>query len=642
MLDSIRSNAQSFGVKLAFGLIILVFVFWGVGSFTDSSPANIVAKVNGEPILAQQFEMAYQNAEESLLRSTPGLTREMLNEQKKTLGREVLQSLIQQSLLRQEAARLGFSVSPMELRQAVEQIKAFQNDQGKFDAQAYKRVLEAQRMTPAQFEKDMSEQILREKLFTAVSAPAWVAPDEARKLYNFLRERRAVDYIFVPAADFRSEAAIPEAEVNKYYEEHRQSFAVPQRADISYILVQPEKLVKTESISVAEARRWYEDNKKRFTVNEAVKASHILVPLVENASPEEEKKARERIAAIQKELNSGKSFAAVADAHNDPNAAGSGGELGWIERGKTVKPFEDTAFSLQAGQISEPVRSIFGFHLIKIDDKRANGIRAFEDVQSEVRTAMAEEMGNEKLQDVLDTLIADNILGKPLSESAAAHGLEARQSGLLTQDELVQKLGLKPDGAAALMEAGDKMPVDTALECTDGYMIVRVSSVKPASTRPLEDVRADIISRLSSDRALKSAMEKADTIRKELQDGPLPEGSIAKWGIRSVPSVERGGILADFEPENSLNRAIFTAKPATWLPVAYAVNSAKTGEGALLCRIASVLPADDEQWKSFEEILNNAARTERAEGLSRLFMQELFSRAKVEVLNMAQVERVNM
>lgn len=161
MLDYIRSNAQSFGVKVAFGVIILVFVFWGVGSFNDRDSINVVAMVNGDPILAQQFEQAYRNAEESVLRNNPGITREQLKA--RHLGREVLRDLIQQTLLTQEAARAGIGVTPLELRRAVGEIKVFQDAQGRFDPEAYTRVLAAQRISPAQYEKDMSDQLLREK-----------------------------------------------------------------------------------------------------------------------------------------------------------------------------------------------------------------------------------------------------------------------------------------------------------------------------------------------------------------------------------------------------------------------------------------------------------------------------------------------
>lgn len=640
MLDYIRSNAQSFGVKVAFGVIILVFVFWGVGSFNDRDSVNVVAMVNGDPILARQFEQAYRNAEESVLRDNPGITREQLKAQH--LGREVLRDLIQQTLLSQEAARAGISVTPLELRRAVGTVKAFQDAQGRFDPEAYTRVLAAQRISPAQYEKDMSDQLLREKMFTLITAPAWVDPDEAQNRYNFLRERRVVDYIFIPAARFAADARVTDQEVSAYYDAHKQDFTIQPKVDVAYVSVSPETLVKPESISEADARQWYEANKSRFEEQEQVRAAHILVPLAENASADEEKKAREDVAKIQAELKSGKSFAAVADARNAPNAAGPGGELGWITRGKTVKPFEDAAFALEAGQVSDPVRSPFGLHVIKVEEKKPGGLKPFRDALQEARQGMAQEQGADRLHDVLDGLIEDNILGKPLAESAARFGLKAEQSGLLSRSELEQKLGVSAGGAAALMAATPGMPVDTALEAGDTYLVARVVKAEPASIQPLSAVKEAIAAGLTAEKALKAALENASARRKELKDGPLPNALKASLNIKTAPLMDRGGNLADFAPDAALADAVFAAGPETWLPAAYAVEGKSEGPGALLCRVAAVQPPDPQEWNTVRDLMTNSVSRERVDALYRIFMQNLAAGARVEILNPDMVDRVNM
>lgn len=640
MLDYIRSNAQSFGVKVAFGVIILVFVFWGVGSFNDRDSVNVVAIVNGDPILVQQFEQAYRNAEESVLRNNPGITREQLKEQH--LGRQVLRELIQQTLLTQEAARAGISVTPLELRQAVGGIKAFQDAQGRFDPEAYTRVLAAQRISPAQYEKDMSDQLLREKIFTLITAPVWVDPDEAQNRYNFLRERRVVDYLFIPAKKFADEVKVTDQDVTAYYDAHKQDFAIPPKVDVAYVSVSPETLVRPESVSEADAQKWYEANKSRFEEQAQVKAAHILVPLAENAPADAEKKAREDVAKIQAELKSGKDFAAVADAHNGPNAAGPGGELGWIARGKTVKPFEDAAFALEAGQVSGPVRSPFGLHIIKVEAKKPGGLKPFKDALQEARQGLAQEQGADRLHDVLDSLIEDNILGKPLAESAARFGLKAEQSGLLSQSELERTLGVTSGGAATLIATAPGAPVDTALEAGDKYLVARVIKSEPASTRPLSAVKEAIVAKLTAEKALKAAMESAAARRKELKDGPLPEALKAGLDIKTAPAIERGGNLADFAPDAALSEAVFAARPGTWLPAAYAVDGKSEGPGALLCRVAAVQPPDPQEWNTVRDLMANGVSRERVDGLYQLFMQNLASKAKVEVLNTNIVDRVNM
>ena len=639
MLEYIRSNSQSLGVKLAFGLIILVFIFWGVGSMKDRSTGSLVATVNGEPITIRDFELAYRNAEESVMRNNPGAKREQVRQ---GLGRQVLRDLISQTLVRQEAARAGITVTPFELRIAVGQVPAFQNANGQFDAESYKRVLQMQRIAPAQYEHDMSEDMLRQKLFALVTGAAWHDPAEAQNRYNFLREQRVPDYIFIPAAEFMAAAKPTDAEVATYYDSHKAEFAVPPKVDVSYIRLAPEGLIKPESISEADARKWYEANASRFNQQEEIKAAHILVPLAEDASEADVKKAQETAAAIQAELKSGKSFADVANAHNGPNAAGPGGELGWLKRGTTVKPFEDAAFALDAGKVSAPVRSQFGLHIIKVEEKKGGGTQSFADVAAQVRAAMAKDQGADKLRDVLDNLIEDNILGKPLEKSAQALGLEAQQSGLATAQELQQKLGVTAEGAATLEKTPANSPVDRALEAGDAYVVARVLKAEAASTQPLEAVKDKIVAKLQGEKALADAMRAAAERRKGLTDGSINPTLKTGMGIKTAKPMDRSGSLADFGPDPELAAAVFSAKVGQWLPAAFAVSSPKDGQGAVLVHVGAVQPPDPSEWDMIKDIMVNAVERERVQGLYETFMQRLLSTAKVEVLNMDIVDRKNM
>lgn len=635
MLDYIRSNAQSFGVKVAFGVIVLVFVFWGVGSLNEGDSSNLVALVNGEAITARDYEMTYRRAEEAILRQNPGLPREQF---KKDLGRQVLGQLVGQAALRQEAARAGIAVTPLELRLAVGQVKAFQDDKGRFDPEAYKRVLEGQRMTPAQYERDLADDLLQRKMYEMVTAGAWVDPGEVRARYDFLREKRVLDYIFLPAAAYMEKAAIPDADIARYYEEHKAEFAIPAKVDVAYVRVAPEELVKPDSVSMADARAWYDANAAQFSQEEQVKASHILLPLAEDAPEAEVAKARQAAAAIMEELKGGKSFAAVADAHNGPNAAGPGGDLGWIRRGMTVEPFEKAAFALAPGKVSDPVRSAFGLHIIKVEEKKAAGTRPFDEAREEARAALAKERGADKLRDALDSLVEDNILGKPLDKSAQAQGLKASQTGLASVEELRAKLSLKPEDAAALAATPAGAPMDRPLEAGDAYVVARVLKAEPASTEPLDAVRERIGDTLRGKRALDAAMRAAAERRQTLKDGPLNPALSKGMGVRTAPAVERGGTLADFAPNAALAQAAFQARQGQWLPVAYAVTG-KEGAGALLVHVAAVQPPEAADWEAVKGIMAAASQRQRAEGLFDAFMRRLLAGARVDVRNSDIVER---
>ncbi len=637
MLDIIRSNAQSFGVKVAFGVIILVFVFWGIGSFTETGNVNVVGTVNDEPITFQQFETAYRNAEESINQQSPRKT--WTAEEKQQLGAQVFQTLVTETLINQEARRNNLDVSPYELRLYVGGLKIFQDEQGRFDPERYKNILASNRQSPAQFEEDLTRRLLQEKMVAFVSAGSWSDATEARARFNFLRQKRVLEYIYVPADSEKSASYTPgDADISKYYEEHKLEYAIPQKASVQYIEVNPLSLVKPESVTEEAARAWYEKNKDRFNMPESIEVSHILVPVDKNATEAEVAKAQEKVAAIEKELASGKGFAAVADAHNPPNAADKGGRVGWISRGMTVPPFEEAAFAAEQGVVTKPVRSEFGFHLILVTGKKPASIQSFVEAEARVREAVAAEESRDKLSDILDALTEDNILGKPLAEAAKARGLEARDSGLLSREELVSTLKVTPEAAQTILSTGVNQPLDVPLEAGDQYIIARVVENSPASFRSLDEVRSDVIARLRSAAGLEAAKTELEGVLKNA-DTKLAE--VWKKQLKLSEPVDRGASVKPFMPQAELEEAIFKAEAQKWLPTVFTVATAE-GRGALICRVVQIQDPADQEWQQFEGIMVNLTQRERANGLFQAFLENLVNKSEILVRNQDIIDRKNM
>lgn len=612
MLDFIRSNAQSMGVKLIFGLIILVFIFWGVGSITDTSGGSVVAVVNGDGISAGAFQRAYQQQVEAIQRSNPGITREELAKQ--NIGGRVLNVLILQKLLEQEAERLGISVSALEMRQAVEK-------DGVFDPELFRRMAENSYGSVAAFEQQLRDDMLVGKLENLVRAGIWSNSEESRANFEYLRQKRSVSYAFVPASRYVSEVKLTDKDIEDYYTAHKNDFAVPAKVVAEYVRVSPLLLVKPESVSAADVEAEYTKNASRYMSPEMVKASHILVPLAEKATPEEVKEAEAKVAAIRKELADGKPFAQVADAHNGPNAAGPGGELGWIQQGQTVEPFEKAVFALEPGKLSETVRTPFGLHVILVSEKKAAGKKPLSEVEGEIRAELARQSGVEKLNDALDGLVEDNILKKPLAESAARFGLRAEKTELLAAAELEKTLGLSAENAALVMGTGSGNPVDTALEAGDGYLVLRVDKAEAAHTPALEAVRGEIEKRLTAEKALTAALSAAAEELKQAQDGKGPKLGTA--------SVERSGVLTGFAASSELAQAVFAAPLQKWLPQAFRLESEKEGPGALICRVDAVEEANPAEWEAMKEAYDGLMRDRRGNELYQLFLGELERKAEI-------------
>ena len=621
MLDAIRSNTQSFLVKLAFGVIILVFVFWGIGSFTETDSSRVMAQVNGEPILEPQFYKRYQRIEQQLM--SQGTSHQQLKAQH--FGRLVLQNMIARLLVLQEAKRLGLGISPLELRRAIEQNPLFLNDKGQLDKASYERGLNALRISTVEFE--------------LVSSTVWVDPALAHKRFQFMFEKRILDYIFVPAQDFLNQAVVNEDEVKKFYDEHSANFTIPKKAEITSICLSPDKLVDPKTISLEAAQKWYAANLTKYTQKEAVRAAHILVPLNENATDEERSKALSKIREIQMELSKGKSFAELADAYNQPNAAGPGGDLGWIERGVTVPPFEEAAFSQDAGVVSkDPVSTQFGLHLILVHEKRPEKVSSFDEVKEELLKTMAKEEGRDKVSEVGENLLEDTLLGKDLDVAAARYGLKAEKSALLSADEFVQKMHFTPADAALILSG---TPVDTLLQAGDDVLVVRVDRIEKESLKPFETVKAEIEKTLREQKALETAMTKASELRKELKNGPVSQEEKSQRHMESTKAVERSGLVEPFLENQDLLRACFDAKAGEWLAQVFALKKTDGSRGAGVFHVQAIQQASEEDWERIQTIMENGAAREAGDSIRSLFIEQLLKRANITDVHFEKADRLD-
>ena len=418
MLEVIRSNAQSWGVKIAFGIIILVFVFWGVGGLTGG-PSTVILTVNGEPITIQDFQRRYEQLEQNVRAQNPGLDADQLKSMQ--LKQRLIQTLVLENLLSQEAKRVGVTVTPVELRKIVESFPAFHNAEGKFDPDAYLRVLQAQRNTPGNFESELRNGLLVEKLRADVSAGAWVSEAAARDLFRYQGERRIIEYVLYPLEDYTSKVSVEDAQIKDYYEANQASFTVPPQADIEYLLIGPETLAAAQTIDDAAVASFYEKNASQFATPEMVRARHILILSDAKASPEDQAKAKARIEEIAQRIKGGEDFGTVAkETSEDPGSAPQGGELGWFEKGRMVPEFEKAAFALQPGDVSEPIKTQFGYHLIQLEEHKDAGQQPLDEVKDQIRQRLAQDEAAGKVQEALEQVQLAVIGGKSLAEAGTA------------------------------------------------------------------------------------------------------------------------------------------------------------------------------------------------------------------------------
>lgn len=631
MLDILRQGAQSWGIKILFGIIIAVFVLAFGMDRTQNDRTTVVATVNDSPIQFQPFQERLQRSLELARSQNPGLTAEILAQM--GFKRQILEQMIVEELMLQQAAKLGLTVSKEELAKEIHLIPAFQNDGKVFDPAAYQTVLRANNLTPGKFESEYMRGMIMDKLQTYVGLPGRLGEDQARDFHTYGRSTAVISYLLYPWENYQDQVNATDERIAEYFESRKTSYALPARARIQYLLLTPETLADTQAVSAEEKEIFYAENKERFKVEEQVRARHLLVRVDEDADAGEVEKAMATIQAAQADLKAGKSFAEVAGKYTeDPSGTQTGGELGWFGRGRMVKPFEDAAFALSKGGVSEPVRTQFGFHLISVEDVKAEGYEDFQSVEQDIADRIAQDRAAETLQDRLDQALELVLAGESLEVVAQTIGLRlaARESDFFTRTQgPVELPGLSPENVQILFDLPQDLTTQSPLPIADGYLLATKREQVAESTRPLEEVKAEITAAIVREEALKMAKAAADQDLELLLKGEIPAGAAP---VESEP-FGRQGTIGSLGMNQMLAVKAFETEPGTWLSESYAFP-----QGYVLAQTAKITPPSEEEWAAEKDLWLSSLNQRAQEQTLQAFIADLRAKADVRIPNPALLD----
>ncbi|MGE4299203.1 MAG: SurA N-terminal domain-containing protein [Desulfovibrionaceae bacterium] len=623
MLDPIRKNAQSWGIKVAFAVIILVFIL-GFGFSSKSGPGAVLATVGDDAILIKDFEVARMNQIEALRQQNPNITADDLTRMK--FKEQVMWQMVNALLIEQEAGRLGVAVSPAEVFKTISRLPAFRGEGGAFDRTLYERVLATQGLTPAKFETDMRRDMLLAKMQKYVSVPADVTEAEARGVFDFAREELKVNYLPFAWEELARSLNATDEQIQAFYEQNAAQFSLPPRVAINYIRFTPAELAKTVAVSPEEIKAFYDQNGERyFFQTEEVKARHILLTLAENAPEAEVKKATDTLLEIAARVKKGESFAELARKYSQGPTSVNGGDLGWFTKGQMVPAFEEAAFALKPGKVSEPVRTPFGLHLIMLEDRHDARLKALDEVTDEIRTMIAEEKATESLNDTLDVAVEHVVAGESLDAAAKAVGLEVRESQLFNRDQAASLIGLETKSVDVLFATPEGTTLDTPLSVNKGYIIATVAKSLPTVVQPLEDVRGLVEERVRRTQGMDMAKATAEATLAQINASGLPEALAAT--LKTSDAFGRQGFIPGLGMNPALVSAAYAAKPGEWLPAAY-----QTGTGYALAQLAERIAPAGDRWNEEKDFWVANLTQSKQRNLFAAYMQNLREKAKVAIL----------
>ncbi len=474
-------------VVLAF--VVTIFYSWGVQS--SSGPARTeVATLWGQGIEAAEFQRT-QNALYRQYRQVFGNQPDMDLREHFNFRQMALEQIVSRALLLRIAEENRLGVTDAELYAHIARQPGFQNPPGQFDSDRYRAAL-ASVVPPVsmqQFEDEQRRSLMQSKVFALVQQGAQITDAEAEQTYRHEHQQVNVRYVTLVPSLFEAQATVSDDEVKTHYETRRESYREPERRQIRYLTVTPEPFRVTREFSEDELQAYYDSQPEAFVQRGEARVRHILFRLPESASAEREERARSLAQSVLDDLRGGADFAAAAAEHSeDDGTAEAGGDLGFFPRGQMMPPFEEAAFSLPVGELSDLVRTALGFHILRVEERMEAGIKPLGEARQEVIDALQDEKAREAaLVFVDDLVVAMDEAPERFAELADQHGLEVETTPFLEAAGFIEELAGAPQliGRAFTLRG---QAVDAVVGANGNHYIFQVAETQLDKVPPLEDV----------------------------------------------------------------------------------------------------------------------------------------------------------
>jgi peptidyl-prolyl cis-trans isomerase D len=589
MLDRMRRHRG--WLKWSLGLVVLSFiVLYLPNRRLRGQPAasrDIVASVDGREITVDRFRRVYLQQMQAYRNAYGGNMDERLLKQL-GIDQRILQGLIEEEAALAEADKLGIKASDQEVVARIQSLPAFQEN-GRFIGEArYRQILNAQNppLRPDEFEEQVRRGIVMEKLQGVLTDWITLSDQEVDSEFKRRNEKVKLAIVNFPADKFREATTATDAEIASWFESHKNDYKIPEKRKIKYALINTQGMRDRQQVSAEDVQRHYKDNQQQFTTPEQVRASHILF----KTEGKDEAAVRKQAEAILARAKAGEDFAKLANQYTEEEVGKTrGGDLDFFGRGQMAKEFEEAAFAMKPGQISDIVKSQFGLHIIKTTDHKPEAIRPLDEVKAQIEDQLKWERAQneaQKLADDLDKQIDDpgdfDTVGKP-------RGLTVGESAPFARTEPIPGLGMAPAVAerAFEMKQGE---TSKAIRTPQGFAFISLTGTEAERAPALDEVKARVRDDVVKGKAADTARQRAAALSAQLKGGDF-EAAAKSAGLdaKTTELIARGAPIADVGVSPAVEAVAFT------LPAGAVSDPIKTDNGAVVVKVLErkdVTPAE--------------------------------------------------
>ncbi|MBL7003080.1 MAG: SurA N-terminal domain-containing protein [Gammaproteobacteria bacterium] len=548
MLQSIREKTTGWIAYAIIFLISVPFVLMGLNSYFGAGEQAPAAVVNGEEIGVRQLDFAYANYQQRLRSMFGGQIPEAFNNEA-VLKEQVRNQLIEEEVISQHVVADGYRVGDQLLNQKISAMTVF-HENGRFNPELYKAQLSSQGISPVQFEEDLRRSEEMMQIRRAFSATNIVSSQRDTEKQQLNSQQRKIRSLVLPV-DLDS-VTVTDSDLAEEYEKNGQSYMTIEQVKVDYIELNLDAIKAKIVLSEQDIKNYYEQVEEQLTATEIRTASHILLTVADDASSEETEAKKSLALSLKAKIDAGEDFAQLAKTHSeDPGSAAEGGDLGEVEKGMMVEAFETALFEMNEGDVSDPVRTSFGWHIIKLvsiaggekptyQAARENLIEQLKTEKSESQIYELSESLSNLTYEQPDSLVPAS---EQLSLEIKTSDWFSRQLGTgIAENQKVRNTAF----AAAVLSDGQN---SETIELADNNLIVlRLNKHKPSALPPLDDIKKDLISKLKLKKSrLYTAAKGKDGLAKAVDTGLESVASV--WGktIKDSGFVKRGSNADQFD-----------------------------------------------------------------------------------------------
>jgi peptidyl-prolyl cis-trans isomerase D len=626
MLDRMRRHKG--WLKWSLALVVLTFVVFYIPDFltpgVGASPNEVIAEVEGEQITVGQFQRRY-NAQVTAYRNAYG---GQLNDQLlKQLGidRQILNQLVDEEAMVAEARRQGITVSDDEIRERILALPGFQEN-GKFIGESrYRQLLSMQNppMTTADFERSLRRALLIEKLRNALTG--WMSVGDVDVAAEFRRrnEKVKLDVVPVTAAAFVKDVNVTDAELAAHFEKSKDNYRVGERRRIKYAIVNVDQVRNSIVVPQADIEAFYQQNLQQYQTPAQVRASHILLKL----EGKDEKQVQALADDIAKKAKAGADFAALAKQYSEDESNNmNGGDLDYFGRGRMVAEFEQAAFGMEPGQISDLVKTQYGFHIIKVVDKKPGSTRSLEEVRAQITDQLKWQKAQAEAEKIAKSL--EGVMKTPaeLDRIAKERSLTVVETGLIQQNEPIQGVGPQPELSTRLfgMKEGEVTP---AMRVATGWVFGTVTGRQDAYVPPLAEVRARVSDDVKQEKAQELVKQRAQQIANDLKNAKDFAAAVKRAGleVKTTELLARGSAIPDLGMSEAIDTAAFS------LPQGGVSDAIATPTGTAVIRVVERVDVTDAEIEQGKDALREELVNQRRDRFFGAYMEKAKTALRINI-----------